>query len=188
MTNYPNSQGNPAGAMPTYMTPSPINTYRVQVVDVVPAATATDVLTIAGSATKTVTVNRIQITASASGAGAIDIYAFRRAAVDTGGTSTSPTICRNNSTNPAATAAVKLYSANPTINDSGVLVAADHYGLASKSGVDCIPVTVWVEDFGNRGDQGLVLNGTAEQLCVGFNGQTIPAGMDVYIMVEWTES
>jgi len=54
-----------------------IPTYRTGIYDLTPAANATDVFTISGSATKTIKITKLQVTAdSASTAGVIDFYCF----------------------------------------------------------------------------------------------------------------
>lgn len=162
-------------------------TYRVQIADVTPAALATDVLVLQGSASKTVKIKRIQITADATNPSVLDLYCFKRTAANTGGTlATAPTILKNVTANPAPTAAVSLYSANPSALGAGILAAADHYALpaAATTGYPGVP---WIEDFGGLDKQALELDGTSEFLAIGFNGQTIPAGTVVYVMVEWTE-
>lgn len=162
------------------------NTYSVCVADVAPAALATDVLVLTGSATKKVSINRVQITADATAASVIDFYVFKRSAANTGGTSTAPALVKHDSTNPAATAVATLYSANPSALGAGLLIRADHYALPAALTTG-YPGTPWVEDFGIRKDQPIVLNGVAESIAISLNGQTIPAGMDMYITIEWTE-
>lgn len=161
-------------------------TYHVTVSDVIPAATATDVLTLCGSATKTIRINRIQITADATATSVIDLYVYKRSAVNTGGTSTTPTIAQHDSHDPAPSAVARLYSANPSALGAGVLLVGDHYALpaAASTGYPGVP---WIEDFGNRNDKTVVLYGTAECLAISLNGQTIPAGMGLYAAFEWTE-
>ena len=88
--------------------------YRIQVADVVPVATATDVITLCGSATKIVRVVRIQASADSTAASVIDFYVFKRSAVNTGGTSAAVTSVPHDSKDSAATAIVLKYSANPT--------------------------------------------------------------------------
>jgi hypothetical protein len=161
-------------------------TYHVTLADIIPAATATDVVTLCGSATKTIRVNRIQITADATAASVLDLYVFKRSVADTGGTSAAQTSVSHDSHDAVASAVVKLYSVNPTGLGTGILLVADHYALpaAATTGYPGVP---WVEDFGNRNDKTVVLYGTAECLAFSLNGQTIPAGTGVYISFSWTE-
>lgn len=160
-------------------------TYSVQVSAVTPAALATDILSLVGSATKTVRINRVQITADATAAAVLDFYVFKRTVADTGGTATQPAICKLDSADPAPTAVANLYSANPVVG-AGVLLASDHYALPA-AGTPTYPATLWVADFGTRNDKQIVLRGVGESLGVGCNGGTIPAGTSVHARIEFTE-
>ena len=160
--------------------------YRVQVADVTPAASATDVLTLCGSSTKTIRVDRVQATADATSPSVLDFYIYKRTTADTGGTSTNPTAAKFDSSDAAATAAITLYSSNPGSLGTGLLFSGDHYALpaASSTGYPGVP---WVEDFGIRNNKAIVLHGTSECVAFGLNGQTIPAGTILYVGIEWTE-
>ena len=160
--------------------------YRVQVADITPVATATDVFTLCGSATKIVRINRIKVTADSTLPAVIDFYVFKRSAANTGGTSTAPTISKFDSADDAATAAVALYSANPSALGSGALFTGDHYALPAAASTG-YPGAPWIEDFGIRNNRAIVLRGTAQCLAFSLNGQTIPAGFGLYFGIEWTE-
>jgi len=160
--------------------------YRVQLADATVAATATDVVTLCGSATKTVRVQQIQATADATAPSVIDFYVYKRTAINTAGTSAAITAAKMDSTDAAPTAVVKQYSVNPTGLGAGVLLTGDHYALpaAATTGYPGVP---WVETFGTRNNKSLVLRGVAECLAFSMNGQTIPAGFGLYLGIEWTE-
>lgn len=160
--------------------------YRVQVADIVPAATATDVFTLCGSATKVIRVNRIQVTADSTAPAVIDFYVFKRSAANTGGTSTAPTISKFDSADGTATATVALYSANPSALGAGALFTGDHYALpaAASTGYPGMP---WIEDFGIRNNRATVLRGVSQCLSFSLNGQAIPLGFGLYFGIEWTE-
>lgn len=177
----------PAGAMDVNycVSESLKKTYSVAVAGITPAALATDVLTITGSAAKTIRINRIEITADATAASVIDFYIFKRSTLDTSGTFTPPSSIPNDSANPAATATLKLYSANPTLG-AGVVIRATHFALPAIT-ASSFSNAPWTEDFGNRNDQQIVLHGVNESIAVSMNGQTIPAGFNGHIMIEWTE-
>src|SRR6266550_8344389 len=83
------------------------STYSAAKVGLVPGSSATDFFTLTGSATKTVRITRITITATTTSATpvALDILLLKRSTANTGGTSTgSPTAVPHDSANPAATA------------------------------------------------------------------------------------
>lgn len=161
-------------------------TYSYQINDYAPAATATDILCITGSATKTVKLQLVQITADATGAAVIDLYVYKRTAANTGGTATHPAATQADSADAAATAALNLYSANPTGLGTGTLLAGDHYELPATTGTAYFSAP-WVEKFGSLGEKPVTLHGTAEQVCVSANGQTLPSGYTEYIRLLWTE-
>lgn len=160
--------------------------YRAQMADVTVAATATDVATLCGSATKTVRLVRIQATADATATSVIDFYVFKRTVANTGGTSAVQAAAQMDSVDPAPTAVVRLYSANPSALGTGVLLTGDHYALpaAASTGYPGVP---WIEDFGIRNNRAVVLRGVAQCIAFNLNGQTIPAGFGLYLGFEWTE-
>lgn len=170
-----------------YMTTEGLRaSYSASSPDITPAATATDIFTITGSSTKTIKINRIQITADATSASVLDFYVYFRTAANTGGTTAAITSSSRDSTNAAATATVVKYTANATGLGAGTLIASDHYALPAAASTG-YPGTPWFEDFGVRNDQPIVLRGTAQSLAINLNGQTIPAGTNVYVTVFWTE-
>jgi hypothetical protein len=161
-------------------------TYSVQINDVTPAATATDVLCVTGSASKTVKVSQVQITADATGAAVLDFYIYKRTAANTGGTATHPSVVMMDSSDAAASATVNLYSANPSALGTGVLLAGDHYEIPATTGTAYYSVP-WIEYFGRANDKQVVLHGAGEQVCFSLNGQTLPSGTSVYTRIVWTE-
>lgn len=172
------NSGNPLTEVPTY---------SYQASDVAPAATATDVVCLTGSASKVIRLERVQITAEATGAAMIDFYVYKRSAANTGGTVTQPAITKMDSINAAATGVINLYSANPSALGSGTILAGDHYELPAITG-NTYSSPAWIEDFGIRNSQSVVLRGTSEQACFSLNGQILPAGLSVYVRMEWTET
>lgn len=176
-----------------YAGPMPVTTegqnpsYSYQAADITPAATATDVVCLVGSASKTVYVNRVQITADATGSAVLDLYVFKRTAANTGGTATQPAFVKHDSADPAATGVINLYSANPTGLGAGVVLAGDHYMIPATQGTQYFFSSPWIEDFGQNGAKRIALRGSAEQLCVSLNGQTLPAGTSLYVRIEWSE-
>jgi len=164
-----------------------IPTYRAGVYDITPASPATDVFTITGSATKTIKITRLQVTAdNSNSAGVIDFYCFFRTTANTGGTSTVLTGVPYDTTNPAPTAVVRAYSANPATLGTGTFMFGDHYALANASNSG-IPVFPWIEDFGIRNTQPIILRGVNQSFCFSLNGDTVPSGTNIYVSIEWTE-
>jgi hypothetical protein len=173
-------------SLPTSIVPGANPSYIAQAAAITPAATATDVVTICGSATKTVKVIRSEITSYATGASVIDFYLIKRTTANTGGTSSAITSSRMNSSNSVATAVVTRYTANPSALGSGNTILVDHYEMSAVTGNSYFTFP-WVEHFGNIGNQAITLNGVAECLAFNLNGQTLPSGMLAYVNFQWIE-
>ena len=166
------------------LTESTKATFSVVVPDVTPVATATDLLTISGSATKTIRINKIEIEGVATAQADYDVYVYKRTAANTGGTSAAPSNITAHDSNDTATAGVLLYTANATGLGTGTLVRAGRtvLGVAGTG----VPVkTTW--DFGTRNDKTVVLRGAAQSLAINLGGAAVPAGTSLYVNVEWTE-
>lgn len=161
-------------------------TYHYVAQDITPVATATDVLTISGSASKVIRITKISIVGTATAASIYDHYIVKRTAANTGGTSTSPTPAKSDSNDPTAAATLRLYTANPSALGSGISVEANKTYLTASSspGAAALPV---VYTFGNRNDKAIVLRGTGESLAFNFAGQAVPSGANIYMNIEWTE-
>lgn len=167
-------------------------TYSSVALALPPAASATDIACIAGSSTKTIYLNRIDISGLAGTLVAAPFTLVRRASADTGGTAATTTanwannIAKNDSTNATNTATLISYSANPTIGDT----SPDYI----RSAVVTIPTTAaavqnngvsWVWNtysFGQRP----TLRGAAQQFCVNLNAVSISSGV-LQLGIEWTE-
>lgn len=157
-------------------------TYAVSAVDVTPAATTTDVVTVYGSATKTVRVKSVTVSGVATTAGSMDVSLVKRTAANTEGTSTAPVIAKFDSTDAAATATVAQYSANASALGAGVALATKklNMGVAGAGGVVSF-------DFATRNDKALILRGVAQGLAINLNGQAVPNGGKITYAVEWEE-
>lgn len=156
-------------------------TYAVAAVAVTPVATPTDVVTVYGSATKTVRVKNVTVSGVATTAGSMDVSLIKRTAANTVGTFTVPVAAKFDSSDAAPTAALKQYSANPTVG-AGVALATKklNMGVPGAGGV----VTF---DFATRNDKALILRGVAEGLAINLNGQAVPDGGTITYAVEFEE-
>ena len=164
-----------------------VSTYAVTINDVTPVATATDVLQIIGSATKTISITSIRIAADANSATELDFYVYKRSAANTGGTASNPTVVKYDSLNPTQSATVKLYSANPSALGAGALLCASQFIVPPTAGNNGIPIMPLIFTFGGQTSQPVVLRGVNESISISMNGQTIPAGLGLYVTIEWTE-
>lgn len=158
-------------------------TYAAGITQLVVAASATDIFTIAGSASKTVRITRVRLSGIKTTAGAaVDVQLLLRSTADTAGTKTNPTAIPFDSNSAAATAVVAAYTANPTLGTSVGLIGVDSVfvPLATAAGGQLD----W--NFGNRPEQAIVLRGATQQLCVNLNGVTVGGGaFDIWCC--WTE-
>lgn len=174
-------------SVPVTEGPSTLTTYSVGIPAFSPGATPTDIITITGSASKTIRVLSIEYTAVQTTRSLVNTFIVKRSAANTGGTSTTPTIVPADSNNAAATAVVRVYTANPSVgaavgNLSAVKVLSD------DSGANAVGGSGYMWDFTKGGlAQGVVLRGVAQVLAVNLAGVTLPIGLSVVSTITWTE-
>lgn len=160
-------------------------TYSCVIADFTPAATATDMVTLVGAPGKIITVTRITIEGDATGSSTNDVYLYKRTALDTGGTATQPGIAKHDSSDPSPSGVVNQYSANPSGLGAGTLIRADHISVPATTGA--IPIFPAVWEFGRGMAKGIKLLSGTESLAISWNGNAVPAGLSLYINIEWTE-
>jgi len=173
--------------------PQPFSTYQASNT-FTPPATPTDLLTITGSATKTVKVWSIRLTTTNTAAGSQQFFVIKRSAVDTTGTPVAGTVVPLDSNNPAGTATVNHYTANPgalgtavgTLNTvriaSPAAVPASFAGVVQDAGYELLPTM-----RNGFGVQPVTLRGIAEQLAVNFNGAALVSGQTHAYTIVWSE-
>lgn len=166
-------------------------TYAVSGTAVTPAAAATDIAVLNGSATRTVRLTRCQIQGKANaglGNYQIPIALIRRNTADSGGTCTAPQPIGYDTASPTATSATATFMActgNPTVGLAAGTIAEGLLGVTPAiSGV----AAALTFDFGTRNTQSVVLRGVAQGLAINMEGATIPAGTAVTYWCEWTET
>lgn len=158
-------------------------TYGVSEVAIVPFATPTDLVVLTGSATKTGRVKHICVSGIATTAGSMDVSLVKHTVADTAGTkAAAPGIAKFDSTDAAASCAVNRYTAAPTVDASGVILATKtlNFGVAGAAGQV-------VFDFATRNDKAVILRGVAQELAINLNGQALPAGGKITYAIEWEE-
>lgn len=172
---------------------APKVTYSAGFVGLVPAASATDTVCLAGSATKTVKLTKVVLSGSAGTLVTLPVSLVKKATADTGGTAASTTanpantITKMDSGFAAATATPVSYTAVPTINDAGTIFASQSLTLpVTSAGVATVPA---VFDF-TRDNANLVnqptLRGVAQQICVHLNTVSVSSGV-INGYITWTE-
>lgn len=172
----------------------PGQTFSAPFIGLVPAASATDVICLAGSATKTIAVQQIKLSGSAGTLVTLPITLVRRASADTGGTPASTTanpantIGKRDTANATATATPVSYTANPTIGDSSptYIDSASLTLPVTSAGVVTVPLAFNYFFENSQLLQPPILKGIAQQLCLNFNAVSITSGV-LNGVITWTE-
>lgn len=180
----------PRGQQTDITIPSRVATYSAGILGLVPAASGTDFFTIQGSATQVVRVKSIECSGTTTAAASIAVQMVRRSTADTTGTSTSPALVPLDTTDPAGTALVKAYTANPgalgTIVGGPIRVGILTTTTVASSAIEQTPPLGWT--FGLNNDKEPTLRGVAQTLALNLNGASISAGALIGCDVTWTES
>ena len=158
-------------------------TFRYTAIDITPVATATDVLVLKGSASKVIRLTKVTVMGSATASAIYDAYLVKRTAANTGGTSTNPSATTADSSDPAQSGTVVLYSANPSALGTGTTMEAAKIYLGTAAITSPQVNFIW----GNRNYKAPMLRGTSESLAINFNGAAVPTGASMYLTLEWTE-
>ena len=165
------------------LAPSYKATYRACTGFFTPAASATDIFRISGSASKTIIVTKIEVIHNEVANTHDKLYVIKRSTAASGGTSTTATNVPMDSSDAAGTAVVKSYTANPTTGTSigtisVISLNAGAFGEAHDQSVPKYTATLI--------GKAPVLRGTAQGLAINANGSTLTAP-SICITVEWTE-
>jgi hypothetical protein len=159
-----------------------------------PAATPTDLVTIAGSATKTVRVVSVKITTTNTAAGSQQYSLIKRSTADTTGTFVATAGVPLDANDAAATAVCGHYTANPgalgtavgTINTmrvaSPAAIPGSFAGVKEDAGIELLG---WFNS--SMLDRLVVLRGVAQNLVVNFGGTALVAGQTHAYTVVWIE-
>lgn len=182
------SQGNTAASfsnpIPVALSDSSKATYAASIDYFTPYATPTDVMTIGGSASKTVKIHKIILSGTQTTAGINKWYLIKRSTADTSGTSSAATIVPLDSTSAAATGTVKKWTAAPTI--AGTVGTIRTLSVLAPAPASVSSADLVLFDDMHTG-QPIVLRGTAEEVALNFNGAAVPSGMSISPTVYTTE-
>lgn len=109
---------------------------------------ATDVLTISGSATKTIRIYRIIFFLTSNNSKESTLNGVRRSSLNTGGTFTLLTNVPHHTVNPAATAVVKAYTQNPSALGStvGNLIVSDIF-VSGSANTASVPYNLMLDSL-----------------------------------------
>jgi hypothetical protein len=159
-------------------------TYSAAITGLVFAASATDIFTITGSASKLVKVTRISFSGTQTTESTRDVRLAKRSTANTVGTSSAPTAVPHDSADPPATATVLAYTANPTLGTLVGIFRSQKVYMSSGTAANDADEEVW--EYGARNAKAGVLRGIAEVIGVNMNGVT-SSGNNCDLSVEWTE-
>lgn len=172
------------------LTESTIDTYAATSIGLVPAASATDIACITGSATRTVRVLSVRVSGSAGTLVSLPVVLVKRASANTGGTPATSTALpvpyRLDSSDAAPTATTTAWTANPTIVDSspGLLDAAIvTFNVTTTTGGTPFNFTYLTHIY----NEPPILRGVAQQVCVNLNAISISSGL-LAVSFLWTEN
>lgn len=170
-----------------------IATFAAAGFGIVPAASATDVACITGSATKVVRVQSVRVSGTAGTLVSLPVILTKHTVANTGGTAATTTalpvpvsLDTTVATTASATATTTAYTANPTVDATALTVD----GLVTSFNVTSALVngTQAFFDFRSRNFMTPpVLRGIAQQLCVNLNAISISSGL-LAISFTWTEA
>ena len=177
----------------------PKTTYSAAFYGLVPAASATDVLCIAGSTSKTVRLQRMVLTGSAGTAVNVPINIVRRVSLNTGTvalTTYNPnnTIAKRDTTSATATATLSSFNTtggnptivdtSPTYLDTGVLILP----LTSSAGLGSPLIFDWSRDIENLLQVPTIAPAATVvgEICANFTSVSITSGV-VNGSITWTE-
>ena len=154
-------------------------TYSVVIRNLTIASLATDFISISGSATKTIKINEIQFSATASSAQVKDLIILKRKTLNTGGTSTFCNPIALDSNSPVCTAIIKAYTVNPTT--LGTLIGEVRVAKYQFNSSNSLPDYIEYK-FNENNNQHLTLRGLNESVSLNLNAQTVNgANVDCYI-------
>ena len=171
---------------------STIPTYRAAANFTPQATGAVTVLSIQGSASKTIRIKRIGLS-GVSTANGQNVYSLQRtSALGAGGTTVTPTIAKLDTNSAAATAVVQHYTTS--LKAAGTAVGGPISTANVQTGVTAVPTVpvapqqLLFPEAGVPAGQSIVLRGTADFLeAQNLAAANLAAGTVLCYFVEWTE-
>lgn len=156
-------------------------TYSASITGSAPVASATDVCSLSGSATKTVKVRRILFSSVPTTAVTEPVAVVKRSTAYTAGAGSAIPQVPYDSSNAAGTVGMaEIWTGNPTVGTLVGVLADIHLGFAVATGA-VLPYTF---EFGDLG-QPIVLRGVAQQVAVNLSATTYSG--TIGCTFEWTE-
>ena len=159
-----------------------------------PTATgAVTIISLQGSATKTVRVKRVMLGGVSTAVSVSIFQILRTTALGAGGTTVNPTIAKMDSGSATATAVAAHYTA--TLKATGTGASGPIVTRAVGTNVTVTPATAWIEplaplfpEAGMPVGQSIVLRGTAEFMEIqNVTPTNLGAGTVLTYIIEWEE-
>lgn len=167
-------------------TPERKATYSASIVGLSPAASATDFVTLTGSATATLRVLHAECSGISTANATATVEALVRSTANSAGTPSAMTAVPHDSNDPAASGSVTAYTANPTTGTlTGIVRAGKLTTVTAASTTVAQPVLAW--DFGQGIGQEVVLRGTGQVFALNGAGASFTSGASLNCSVTWTE-
>ncbi len=157
------------------------------------ATAAVTIISLQGSATKTVRVHRVMMGGVSTAVSASVFQLVRTTALGAGGTTVTPTVAKLDSASAAATAVAQHYTA--TLKATGAGASGPIVTRAVGTNVVTTPATAWIEplaplfpEAGMPVGQAIVLRGVAEFLEIqNVTPANLGAGTVLSYIIEWSE-
>lgn len=147
------------------------------------AAAATDIAALYGNGTTTVNVTKIRISGIQTTTGTVEVFAIRRSAANTGGTSGNFSVALHDAADSANSSTPIAYTANPSALGTAAGTLRRQY-LPVGSAASALSGD-YVFEFGDNGKP-IVLSGTTQGLVINLNGATVTGGVFT-VTIEWGE-
>jgi hypothetical protein len=151
-------------------------------------AAATDMIVMRGTAGKVMRITRVQVSGDVSAATSIDLFLVKRWTPSTGGASAvipgNAAIYDPSNITPTS-AVFYTYTSNPTTLGTGGYLRIDEYPLSPD--VNGYPAQPLIWDFGVRNSGMPILRSASDTIALNFGGNSAPAGLALYLDIEWTE-
>ena len=162
-------------------------TFSVSTTPFTPAATASDIFRITGSAAKTIRIVDVSMGGTATAASVINAFTIKRSTLNTAGTAVVSTIVPHDSTNTASSVTVNHYTTNPTLGTAvGTIKTSKVFLPIAATAAQSIQNNIL--PMQNILSQPIVLRGVNESLCVNLGAVALPAGAaQFFVNITWIE-
>ena len=161
-------------------------TYSCAILDTTAAASATDIFTIRGSASKTIRVTRIALSGIATANTTATVQLIKYSVAFSGGTPVAGVAVPHDSKDVAATAAIATYTANPTVGTTVVGKLRARSKTFTTAATSTVTEDAWEMDFTERNEKGIVLRGLNEYIALNLVGVTV-TGLIFNVDATWVE-